>query len=325
MAAPFDDIRRQVFARESYVANQQEHYRLALKAFHDQLQSPDNDSEDNRRLTWAIADTQYNSLSLRYTAGEEILPLRAELEDVVESYEQYAAQLRAHEQSDTAPPFSFDLLYGYTRCQQLLGLCYLLRREDLLSRVAALQDPNYAGLDLFYEEFLDYGLGDRLDTDTMYHVEPYQHLYDAMYADSKDESLRDIETFLGKWYKLLKNAPWHDTHLTMKDSGGAYFGYWSFEAGAVAYLLDLDDTGIEHMVYPRDLVAWAKENEHLPLQSDPHRLRGRCEAGEPCPRKGWWFTPAKVGSRRHFELGEVMPEFKSDWGSTIWQWDVKQT
>lgn len=45
----------------------------------------------------------------------------------------------------------------------------------------------------------------------------------------------------------------------------------------------------------------------------------RCEAGEACPREGWWFTPAGE-SRVHFKQGEVMPDVKSDYGQTIWQW-----
>ncbi|PPE65843.1 Imm72 family immunity protein [Caldimonas caldifontis] len=47
-------------------------------------------------------------------------------------------------------------------------------------------------------------------------------------------------------------------------------------------------------------------------------------AGQPCPREGWWFTPAKANSRRHFKAGEVMPDFKSDYGATIWQWDGQE-
>lgn len=50
----------------------------------------------------------------------------------------------------------------------------------------------------------------------------------------------------------------------------------------------------------------------------------RCEAGLPCPREGWWFSPAKPDSRRHFAHGEVMPAFSTDYGGTIWQWDKKQ-
>lgn len=53
-------------------------------------------------------------------------------------------------------------------------------------------------------------------------------------------------------------------------------------------------------------------------------LRLKCDAGQPCPRTGWWFTPAKAHSRRHFKTGEVMPDFPSDWGQVIWQWDERQ-
>jgi hypothetical protein len=54
----------------------------------------------------------------------------------------------------------------------------------------------------------------------------------------------------------------------------------------------------------------------------PARLR--CEAGQPCPREGYWFTPASVHSRRHFKAGEVMPDMNSAWGDSIWQWDENQ-
>lgn len=50
----------------------------------------------------------------------------------------------------------------------------------------------------------------------------------------------------------------------------------------------------------------------------------RCEAGQPCPREGFWFTPARADSRRHFAYGEVMPKVGGDYGATIWQWDEQQ-
>jgi len=53
-------------------------------------------------------------------------------------------------------------------------------------------------------------------------------------------------------------------------------------------------------------------------------LRLRCEANKPCPREGYWFTPAKQNSRRFFKHGELMPEFNTDYGMTIWQWDESQ-
>ena len=50
----------------------------------------------------------------------------------------------------------------------------------------------------------------------------------------------------------------------------------------------------------------------------------RCDAGQRCPREGWWFSPAKSDSRRHFAQDEVMPAFSTNYGATIWQWDTQQ-
>jgi hypothetical protein len=50
----------------------------------------------------------------------------------------------------------------------------------------------------------------------------------------------------------------------------------------------------------------------------------RCPAGDPCPRTGFWFTPARANSRQRFEQGQSMPEAGSGYGTTIWQWDAQQ-
>lgn len=51
----------------------------------------------------------------------------------------------------------------------------------------------------------------------------------------------------------------------------------------------------------------------------------RVLAGQACPRSGVWFTPARIGSRRHFAQGEIMPALNSDFGITIWQWHADQS
>lgn len=59
----------------------------------------------------------------------------------------------------------------------------------------------------------------------------------------------------------------------------------------------------------------------IPGANDPvsQGIRLRCEAGQPCPLNGMWFTPA-APDKRHFKLGEVMPSVGGDYGLTIWQW-----
>jgi hypothetical protein len=50
----------------------------------------------------------------------------------------------------------------------------------------------------------------------------------------------------------------------------------------------------------------------------------RAEAGAPCPQAGYYFTPAKLDSRRHFAADETMPQVGGQYGHTIWQWDSDQ-
>lgn len=50
----------------------------------------------------------------------------------------------------------------------------------------------------------------------------------------------------------------------------------------------------------------------------------RFEAGTQCLTSGFYFTPAKAGSRRLFNVGEAFPDEKSAYGATIWQWDDRQ-
>ncbi|PLK47293.1 hypothetical protein [Uliginosibacterium sp. TH139] len=57
---------------------------------------------------------------------------------------------------------------------------------------------------------------------------------------------------------------------------------------------------------------------------DGDRDRLRCPAGQSCSQTGYWMTPAKEDSRRMFKQGDVMPDLDSNYGATIWQWDVAQ-
>ncbi|WP_078041039.1 type VI immunity family protein [Burkholderia cenocepacia] len=60
-----------------------------------------------------------------------------------------------------------------------------------------------------------------------------------------------------------------------------------------------------------------------PVNREPARQNVR--GGNPCPEAGWWHTPAKVGSRRYFEAGEIMPVIEgSQWGTTNWQWSPNE-
>lgn len=88
----------------------------------------------------------------------------------------------------------------------------------------------------------------------------YEPLVEAVYAGTPDEASRLLADYCSGWYGAFANLSkyWHDTHLTMTETDGAYFGYWALEAAAIAYLYDIDDSAVDHMVYPRDLIEYAR-------------------------------------------------------------------
>ena len=55
-------------------------------------------------------------------------------------------------------------------------------------------------------------------------------------------------------------------------------------------------------------------------------IQQRVPAGQACPRSGWWHTPARLGSRRRFTEGEMLPVIEdSDYGATFWLWAEDQS
>jgi Domain of unknown function (DUF1911) len=298
----------------------------------------DSPGHDHVLARQSVGDDRFHILLLLYTAGEPIESLRAELEKVIAAYERYGVALWDYAKDRNEPVFKFYSIDDYCQLMQLIGLCFLLHRRDLLPRLAALQDgldatgrvgEGLGGTDTLYEEFMAYGLGSqsRYETDFLCCSKPYASLFHALTETTSDAGLKELNNFLRRWYKELSGCGWHDSHKPNEagDQGG-YYGYWSFEAGAAVLLLGIEDDSSLHkyLYYPKDMVAWSRAHTSLSTEQDETSTRLRCLAGEPCPREGWWFTPANTNSRRHFAVGEVMPGFGGDYGATIWQWDEQQ-
>ena len=64
------------------------------------------------------------------------------------------------------------------------------------------------------------------------------------------------EYLLENWYEIHRECAWYDSH---KSNQKVYYGYWSFEAGAIAKILNLDDSSLKDVpYYPYDLVHYKK-------------------------------------------------------------------
>ncbi|MBI6685018.1 DUF1911 domain-containing protein [Pseudomonas viridiflava] len=310
--------RQKFYSEKQYLNFQREHNEVInfLKTNTFESDSPKEEAALRSRHLQKLA---LDRLLAAYTAGEEIASLTPLLEDLIQKYELRQSTLEIYENTPNISPLAIDdWPYQYEECVQVIGFCILLHRVDLLKRFVKLIDrAGYAGDDTLYEDLLTKLLPNRYDVDEWFH-EVYSPLVQAIYAESKEEAAQFLKKYCSQWYSAFSQAPWHDLHL--QGENGNYVGYWAIEAGAIAFLYNIDDSKIDHMVYPKDLVEYARN-----YQGANGTQINRVVAGDPCTKTGYWFTPAQANSRRYFHQGEIMPSISdSTWGDTLWYWSGEE-
>jgi Domain of unknown function (DUF1911) len=279
-------------------------------------------------------------LRLHYTAGESIESLRPLYANAAKWFGEwhvaYALEIQAiakERGSDLrtdGTPVHFEDLFHFQLAIDLVSLGILLGEANAVRKIAAWL-TRYRGDDMLFESLLEPVVADpHTEVDEFFHEEPYDPLLDAIFtAETPAQASAFVKKYLDGWYKAFEGVPWHNGHLVVTDEYMAYEGYWAFEAAAVCVIHNIDDSSFrDHIVYPKDLADWAREHkvmDKIKPAAGAKPLRLRCEAKQPCPQAGYWFTTAMKNSRRQFEAGEKMPNIKeSPWGATIWYWDQQQ-
>jgi hypothetical protein len=308
----------------SYEWNAKHTLEKSIPGYESTRDAPDTAPEGRGSMRWHISRERFDQAMLLYSGGESLETVKGALIDAIDAFE-------AHLDGDHAVMDEFDLAIqdSYVQALWFLSLAKLLGLgDDQIERVANFYaaDETNDGADELFELILAKLGRKSFEAEGLIHEDPYQLLLDCVKAKAEQRPAL-MTAFLKRWFKGQKECDWWGSHINRRgtpilDTG--FFGYWAFEAALVTYLWDIDDSSYRDLPhYPKDLIDYARE--HHPLGSDPTpATRLRAEAGQPCPREGFWLTPARVNSRRYFKQGEVMPDLHSDYGATIWQWDNKQ-
>ena len=289
------------------------------------------DTSAHSRVTarMMIASYDWFVFQLKFTAGIPVEELANLLDGVLVSFEDYARELKFAPNPYERAAFNLaDSIDDYVDYLNLLSALVLLRRSDLLPRAAGLLEGTIVGgQDVIVEDILKFFITGRPAPDESYWGKPYQILIDAIDAESKKEAARKMTQYVKKWYRAMKGqASFWGKHEQIVPEFTPYSGYWAMCAAAFTYLYDIDDTGCcDELVYPKDLVSYARS---LPVDAGAtpfQLLQLRVVAGNPCTRTGFWLTPARANSRAAFTRGDIMPAVEnSDYGITIWQWAESQ-
>ena len=338
---PFHQCRRQQFLYEDLYEKSRANQFLIL-----------NVEKENAGLALQGSEAQTSSYEmlyleqlwiwmLDYTAGMPVDELAPRISGIVDAFEAWnnVDQLFQQDAATEFPEYgpyiyrgapNFSILSDYEDTLQLLSIAILLRDMNSIKRIIHIL-RSHRGTDGLFEQLVDGYVDDALTLDNCVLGKPYDILLKAFYESDEHQALGIVEEYLKQWYPAMKDHPrWYDGHLKIHEDGHApYYGYWAFEAGATAYLLDLDDRRIDHLVYPKDLVAYGRklreEDRYTSRDTETLPSSQRIEGGDLCPQTGYWETPAKLHSRGHFKQGDIMPVFQdSQYGYTIWQWSEQQ-
>ncbi|SFP37332.1 protein of unknown function [Geopseudomonas sagittaria] len=311
---------RQSFATKKYFQRLTSIFEDWNEDILEDISNPLINDYDRAILATGLCRNSYFLISAAYTEGQNPEQITPRLDALVAVYEkERELDIISYGSDEVCAGFGEN--DDYEQFLQTLSLCILLGRGELIPRLSAIFDRDNKGQDAIYETLLSFYDDSRVRTDDLLFKRPFAGLLKVIRAATPKEASKLLDKYCKDWYPAFKKAPWYDSHLSIDGDNGSYSGYWAFEAGAIAFLYGIDDSQIDHMVYPRDLVAYAR---NLTPPAGSTQI-GRVEAGQPCPRAGYWFTPAQANSRRHFQQGELMPCFiGSSWGDTLWYWSGEE-
>ena len=154
---------------------------------------------------------------------------------------------------------------------------------------------------------------------------PYRKLFKVFSAEADKRPALMLQ-YLEDWYEASRREPYYEQHPRADiDEGYLYYGYWSWEAAAVTWLLGIDDMSYrEHQFYPKDLVDFSRaQNENATTDNVVERIKTK--GGEVCVKTGYWTTPAQPDLRQYFTQGAILPILpETYWGIVYWYFDGEE-
>lgn len=206
-----------------------------------------NDVKYPHMLFYDIFMKHYELLFLLYSGGLEISLINKQITIVISSLEKYT-------NCEKSISWNFEEIDDYNKSLWLVSLAILLKvNDDQFNRL--LVCIGNEGKDELFEALIATRIKGRKKAKKLIYVKEYHLLLDATKGAHNGIN---IQQFLLSWYGNMKDCYWHDNHKG-KDGGG-FFGYWCWEAAAVAVAFNIDDARFRDMkYYPKDMVDFARE------------------------------------------------------------------
>jgi len=150
----------------------------------------------------------------------------------------------------------------------LLGLCILFDRQDWFKTIVKAVDLDQENREKALDSLIAMKIANYPITEekTPRELSFRNPLYKAIHAETAKDTLKFLDEYLRRWYDGQRKAGnvYIDIHLLQQGDSRdccSFYGYWCFEAAAVAYLKNIDDSTLHRfMYYPKDMVEYARAN-----------------------------------------------------------------
>mgnify|MGYP003584420298 CR=1 FL=1 len=300
----FEQSQRDPFITESGSKQLFDDYEICInsKTRHEKMLNVNHDTDHRFQLSWGFASNRLELLMLQYSVG-------ASVESMLESAKLTFAEFERHYTMFPDEELKLKLweANGYRYVMWLTGLAYLLGLKEYLPKIAQWisSNPDDGNDPLISLLFNRLGVEGLPTASELLHPKGYTPLYELL-TQTQDKTKQQtlMQTYIRGFYKNIMNQTvWKG----WDKEGWIYFGFWSFEAGMITHLLNLDDSGYRDMTfYPKDLVEYARTQQ--PASSPmPNRYTGRTlRVGETCTSTGWYEALLLNNRREHFTAGQVI-------------------
>lgn len=258
-----------------------------------------------------------------YSAGHPVAEIRDVYPAIIEFWIEYLRRwnyfIEIDESADKTVAALPLLDTDFSFANQLVCLGILLGWGGILRNLIDLIDLNNFRKDGMLERLLaPYTYERDMPPNECTRHLPYFKTLKIFAATTEERSIL-MSDYLKEWYHASRREPYYDSHK----HGDSFTGYWSWEAAAITYLLDIDDSIYrDSKFYPTDLVEFARNiqapRSNVTNSESYHGLR--CKSGQPCPKNGIWETLDIPMQRRKFSAGEIMQAESASYGITVWRY-----
>jgi len=271
----FRNRKREKLMNYEYYAEENNDYFTLMPGARRNLSDPEwlATKEPGKRsmVASAVADFSINMLTLGYSAGAELAELRTFYPSIVEAW---ITNERYHVEYGQSPSGSYAIVATYA----LLGddfyfvnrmVCFgiLLGWGEHLSHVARIIEHNNSRMDAMLERMLSFYVPGR-DTNLTKCTRHLPYFKTLKIFNASPEARPGLMAeYLKEWYAASRREPYYDSH----NRDTSFKGYWSWEAAAITFLLDIDDSSYRNAeFYPADLVDFARRAKFEGVPRDRH-------------------------------------------------------